>query len=267
MTERVSTSTLRNIPHNVPVNLFLCWFWNIISHKHILGSFYQGYPHLTRLVVAYGDEAEALCVYLKTLNVKHLAVFLYDTRVDNRDLYKNLIQIAPSYDIVVYPFEFGINPRNETYLLDDAIEDLKESGINYIIGYLHDDEMIGYVDMNRVVLDKLVNEGLLGNPDYFWIFQTDFLYQFDESDQIGVFQPMDERLATAINNTAILTVEGLYGTTENTQLDESVLQLVHDAEFWPYFDSIRQEREMDAARSIPFSVDPLDYWISTMWYV
>jgi hypothetical protein len=205
-------------------------------------------------------------VYLKTLDVKHLAVFLYDRRVDNRVLYKNLVQIAPIYDIVVYPFEFGVNHRNETYKLDDAIEELKESGINYIIGYLHNWEMNGYVEMNRLVLDKLIDEGLLANPDYYWIFQEDFYFQFDESYR-GVFLPMDEKLATAINNTAILTVRGVFDTAENTQMDESVFQLVHDADFWPYFDSIRQEREMDATRSIPFSVDSLDYWISTLSYV
>jgi hypothetical protein len=221
--------------------------------------------------VSFGGDAEAICMYLQHLQVKHLAIFLYDKRVDYSDLYMSLKQIAPSYNIVLYPFEFGVNPHNETYLLDDAIEGLKESGINYILGYLHDLEMPNYIDENRFVLDRLVDEGLLGKPqagkpDYFWIFQESLYYQFDVTDP-WKFLAMNEKLATAINNTAILTVRGELGTAEYTRLDESVMQLVHDPAFWPYFDSIRQEREMETKRSFPYSFDPLDFWIFHLWYV
>jgi hypothetical protein len=67
---------------------------------------------------------------LKTLNVKHLAFSSYDP--GSTGLYKNLIQLAEIYDIAVYTFELGMNPQNETRQLDDVIQELMESGINYI---------------------------------------------------------------------------------------------------------------------------------------
>jgi hypothetical protein len=223
-----------------------------------------GYPYLARLPISFEGDAEALCVYLKSLHVKHLAFFLYDSHVDRMELYANLKHIAPSYDIVIYPFEFGLYPNNETWQLEDAIDNLRASGINYIFGYLHDREMPGYTAMNRIVLDRLIDEGLLGTPDYFWIFQESLHFQFDESNP-WQFLPMDEKLATAMNHTIMLTVQGMINTAKFSPLDESVMELVHDPDFWPYFESIRQVRDMNQTRTMPFSFDLQDFTIFTTW--
>jgi hypothetical protein len=256
MTTRVSTE----YTDIVLVNLNLT-----INSKFFLLFLLPGYPYLAGLSNWNADgEAQALCVYLKTINVKHLAVFLHDRRDDFLGLYKDLVHIAPMYDIVVHPFEFGMNPHNETWQLDDAIERLLESGINYILGYLYASFVAGYQTKTRFVLEKLIDKGLVGTQDYFWIFQGSLFYQFDESHP-WLFIPMDERLATAINHTVMLTTPGQRDTAMDSQLDESVFELVHDRDFWPYFESIRQMRDMNSTRSIPFSFYSDEFLIWTLW--
>jgi hypothetical protein len=229
----------------------------------------SSYPYLSRLYVNFGGVAEAVCIYLKSLDVAHVAVFMYDTTVDAMGFYATLEQVAPNYGIVVYPFEFGINPNNGTDQLKEAVDNLNSSGINYIIGALHDRILPGYVEMNRFVLEYLIdNTSFLQNPEYFWVFTESLYYQFDES-MLDIFQATDEKIANGLNQTAMLTMHGEINTVEDSRLDDTTLSLLNDREFWIYFESIREMRPQ-LPRPIPFSFDPSEFWlfgIVELWYV
>jgi hypothetical protein len=197
----------------------------------------------------------AACVYMRSLNVRHLAVFIYDD-ADASQFYTNLKQVAPRYGIVVYPFEFGANPHNETYKLEEAVDNLRSSGINYIIGALHDPLLPNYVETNRLVLEYLIDSGLLGSPEYFWVFTQSLYYQFDEADP-NLFRGTNEKIAKALNHTALLTLHGEIHTEDDSNLDEAIFDFVRDPDFWIYFESVRELRPL-LPRPIPFSFYPED---------
>jgi hypothetical protein len=227
----------------------------------------ESYPYLARVPVEMGNEAEALCIYLKSRNVQHFAVFVYDIEIDFLGVSKKLLELAPLYEIVMHIFEFGNTPVDDPAKVDQAIDELIASGINYVLGYLSNEDSDYYQLHNRFVLDKLVDKGVLGSPDYVWLFLGSFIHQFDATSPITYFCPTEEKLANALNNTILIIDPDSLQTADDTELDESVYELVNDPDFWPYFESVRETRELNDTRSIPFSFYSQDFFIFTVWYV
>jgi hypothetical protein len=54
----------------------------------------------------------------------------------------------------------------------------------------------------------------------FWIFTESLYYQFMESE-LEMFQATDEKISNAMNHTAMLTLEGVIDTVEDSNLDEA----------------------------------------------
>jgi len=178
------------------------------------------YPLFSRTIPSNTGDAEALCIYLNSINIGQLAV-MYVNDDYGTFFFKDIATAASNHAIDIYGVSFNQGQLRSS--LEKAIQQLQSSPFRYVFCVIPRELM-------KIVAPALHEANLLGNPNYAFFFSD----SFDPTVLVEVYEGvLDEKLAHALNQTAMIALKP---PEEQLEKHSRILTSVqNDRDMWAYF--------------------------------
>lgn len=157
----------------------------------------NSYPYFGRLIPLEYGEAAAACALFQSWKVTHVGVLSAQGAYGEGQLTK-LRKVAAQFGITFYEQSYKIGIEQE---VRSAVNSLKKSGLQYFLGVFATGTV---TDVLPVIYDM----GLIGNPEYMWVFtlttRANLALVQTQGNLEGMTFQEQQIFAKALNGTAMV---------------------------------------------------------------
>jgi 7 transmembrane sweet-taste receptor of 3 GCPR/Receptor family ligand binding region len=189
------------------------------------------YPLFSRTVPTNMGDAQAMVLYLKSLQVSHVGILYIGDDYGN-DFHGDLVKELISSEIVVVSVQYDDNAQSA------AIQQLVSSDLRYFIAILNPGTW-------QPLIRLAFQNSIIGRPDYFWLFSESSLGFVDPTFELD--RETESDLAFAIHGSAVLSA--MYPAYD--LFDQALLQFSKSEEEQQLY--INQHAELDLLDNFTFS--------------
>jgi 7 transmembrane sweet-taste receptor of 3 GCPR/Receptor family ligand binding region len=174
----------------------------------------DAYPLFSRTVPTNLGDAQAMAVYLHSLQVTHVGI-MYISDGYGIDFHRDLVkELATTANATVYSVQY------DDTSVEAAIDQLASFELHYFIAILIPGAW-------QHVVQLASQKGIIGQADYFWLFSESSLEFVDPGFELS--KPSESNLALAIHGSAVLSAmepdfvpfdQALFNYSESEELQQ-----------------------------------------------